>query len=67
MPQAWTQDQLNIIADFLFDSHEDFGGKGKRPENIQDGPLSTGATSWPEQRSYALGLIRVMNRIIEAT
>ena len=32
MPNPWNKDQINVIAGFFFDSHEDFGGDGIRPE-----------------------------------
>ena len=32
MPLRWTQDQINVIADFFVDSQHDFGGVGNRLE-----------------------------------
>jgi hypothetical protein len=31
MPKRWDNNQLNVIADFFFDSHQDFGGNGNPP------------------------------------
>ena len=32
MPQHWNDEQLSVMADFFFDSHEDFGGYGNSPQ-----------------------------------
>ena len=32
MPKRWDNNQLNVIADFFFDSHQDFGGNGNPPQ-----------------------------------
>ena len=32
MPKRWNDDQLSVMTDFFFDSHEDFGGDGNSPQ-----------------------------------
>ncbi len=32
MPNRWNDEQLSVMSDFFFDSHEDFGGDGNSPQ-----------------------------------